>query len=127
MTTKHNADTREARAVSALLWFTNISGTPLAAPEQYGGRPWNVQFNILSECAKREGITLGDDELFAAHVSGDRTTQERLGKLLEFEDRYPTRRLFVPGSVFADLSPDDRTMYITTLYAHDTELIFCTA
>lgn len=124
MTTSPNE--RGAASVGALLWITEIGTIPMAAPEQYGGRRWDEQLNNVAEWAKREGITLTTDgDLFAAHVSGTGSSGERLGKLLEFVDKYPTKKLFVPGSVFADLSPADRAMYITTLDVHDTELIIC--
>lgn len=111
---------------AALLWATTDGRIPMAAPKQFGGARWQKQFNEVTRWADHEGITFTTDgDLFMAHVSGDGSSGERLGTLLEFVDEYPTAKLFVPGSVFADLGPADRAMHINTLCVHDTVLIIC--
>lgn len=120
-----NATKREALSHAGLLWITDTGAVPMAAPRPFGGATWKQQLDDMTACAKQEGVTLGDGTLFCTHVSDTLPLSMRVVKLLEFVTQYPTRELFVPSSVFADLTLDDRDVHIAALETQGTELIFC--
>lgn len=126
MTNNTNATTREDESAAGLLWVEDTQHAPIAAPTQFGGERWDKQLTTLVERAERDGIPLRTDSgLYVIELDANGSTGQRLGALLKFTAQHPTRRLYVPGSVFADLSPADRAMHINTLHVHETELIIC--
>lgn len=125
MTNNTNALKEEELSHAGLLWITDTGAVPMAAPQGLGGATWRRQLDELQTCAKQEGSTLRDDNLFATHLPEAKAREARLVKLLEFVTQHPTRKLFVPGSVFTDLTRLDREGHIAALEMLGTELIFC--
>ncbi|KJL19578.1 hypothetical protein RL72_03231 [Microbacterium azadirachtae] len=125
MTNNTNARKREALSAAGLLWITSTGAVPMAAPAAFGGATWRQQLDDMNACAEQEGVTLGDDNLFCTHVPETLWASMRIVKLLEFVAQHPTRELFVPSSVFADLTLDDREVHISALETQGTQLMFC--
>lgn len=126
MTKSNESPNEEGLTAAALLWMKSGSGGRWSAPDVYGGRAWATQMHVVREQARRDGVSLDDNAAqFCAHVSGEDTGGERLNRLLEFIEWHPTRYLYVPGSVFADLSDSVRREYSIALSRYGTELIFC--
>ena len=125
MTNNTTATKREALSAAGLLWIESTPAAPIGAPERFGGERWDRQLTNVVEYAKREGDTLRtDSDVFGIGIAGD-AVGTRLGELVGFVIQQPTRRLYVPGSVFKDLDPVNRALYISKLDARGTQLIFC--
>lgn len=113
------------KSACALLWLADIDAKHLAAPESLGGQRFEEQERIVRAHAARDGFNLTDSDLTVVDMPVASSMGVRLGCLIEFVKRRPTSRLYVPGSVFADLSPADVCTYITALADQNTDLVFC--
>lgn len=123
----NNTNAQEEESAAGLLWIESSTAMPMAAPERYGGERWSHQLNKVTAFAIREGVKLRPvGDVFVISISGDDPRAHRLVSLAEFAIQHPTGTLFVPGSVFADLSDTERDVYIELLDLHGTQLIFCT-
>lgn len=125
--TNHFTRHQEApKEVGALLWLADIDAKHPAAPEWLGGQRFNEQERIVKAQAERDGFILTDADLIVVDMPDEISSALRLGDLVEFVRRRPIRRLYMPGSVFADLSAADVRTYTATLRDLNTDLILCT-